>query len=313
MFLAAGTAAALVVWLTPGGGAHRSSARSAVPVGRPRAADRSPVTTVPPARVATATTATGPAAVSTTTAPPGASLSASASAYLANRRGTVVAAVEDLRHDREWAIGTGAPQAEASVVKVDILETVLAQRQGRSLSGEDETRAARMIEYSDNDAATALWDEVGGAPAIGAFNAGAGLVATDPSLCVVCPGFDWPGWGLTTTVPADQIRLLHLLVIPGPLMTKAARTFALGLMEDVTPSERWGVSAGVPAGVTVALKNGWLPLVGSDADWQVNSVGWVSGLGRDYLIAVLSTGNPTEQYGIDTIDGLSVLVWNALA
>jgi hypothetical protein len=64
--------------------------------------------------------------------------------------------------------------------------------------------------------------------------------------------------------------------------------------------------------VTVALKNGWLPLDAASTDWQVNSVGWVSGDGRDYLIAVLTTGNPTEQYGIDTINALSSLIWTAM-
>ena len=48
-------------------------------------------------------------------------------------------------------------------------------------------------------------------------------------------------------------------------------------MENVAPDQRWGVSGGVPAGVTVALKNGWLPLNDANTDWQVNSVGWVSG------------------------------------
>ena len=62
----------------------------------------------------------------------------------------------------------------------------------------------------------------------------------------------------------------------------------------------------------MALKNGWLPLDAHNSNWQVNSVGWVSGQGRDYLIVVLSTGNPTEQYGIDTINALSSLVWAAL-
>ena len=33
----------------------------------------------------------------------------------------------------------------------------------------------------------------------------------------------------------------------------------------------------------------------------MNSIGWVDGTGRNYLIAVLSTGNPSEQYGIDSI------------
>ena len=94
-----------------------------------------------------------------------------------------------------------------------------------------------------------------------------------------------------------------------PKLTDAERHFALSLMGNVTPSQRWGVSGGVPAQVTVALKNGWLPLNQAGTDWQINSVGWVSGRGRDYLIAVLSTGNPDEQYGIDTIDQLAAIVW----
>jgi hypothetical protein len=129
---------------------------------------------------------------------------------------------------------------------------------------------------------------------------------------VVCPGFPWPGWGLTKTVPTDQLALLREIVEPSTLLTAADRSYARGLMENVTPSQRWGVSGGVPATVTVALKNGWLPLNGSDTDWQVNSIGWVSGQGRDYLVAVLTTGNATEQYGIDTINGLSAILWQHL-
>jgi hypothetical protein len=126
---------------------------------------------------------------------------------------------------------------------------------------------------------------------------------------VVCAGFPWPGWGLTTSTPADQLALLRELVEPSRLLTNAGRHYALSLMENVTPSQRWGVSGGVPAQITVALKNGWLPLNQAGTDWQINSVGWVSGRGRDYLIAVLSTGNPDEQYGIDTIDQLATIVW----
>ena len=34
--------------------------------------------------------------------------------------------------------------------------------------------------------------------------------------------------------------------------------------------------------------------------------------GSGPLMAVLSTGNPTEQYGIDTINQLAGMVWTAL-
>jgi hypothetical protein len=60
--------------------------------------------------------------------------------------------------------------------------------------------------------------------------------------------------------------------------------------------------------VTVALKNGFEVIDG----WQINTTGWVSVDGRDYLIAVLTNGNVSEQYGgIDTVNALSALVWNA--
>ena len=42
--------------------------------------------------------------------------------------GTVVAAVYDIGTGRTWDLGHGGPQAEASVVKLDILETLLAER-----------------------------------------------------------------------------------------------------------------------------------------------------------------------------------------
>ena len=238
--------------------------------------------------------------------------SAAVEGYLAGRSGTVLAAVYDVRTGQSWRLGDGPPQDEASVVKVDILETLLSASDQSGLSSGNQGLAEQMIEDSDNDAATSLWYAAGGTAGLAAYNDRVGLTGTTPSACVACADFPWPGWGLTTTVPDDQISLLRQLIEPGPLLTAAERQYALSLLENVTPDQAWGVSGGVPAGVTVALKNGWLPLNDDNTDWQVNSEGWVSGDGRDYLISVLSTGNPTEQYGINTITGLSSLIWTAL-
>jgi hypothetical protein len=231
-------------------------------------------------------------------------------AYLRTRRGSVTAAVEDLRTGRTWTLGDPRPQAEASVVKLDILQALLARSPG-GLTAARQALARKMITESDNDAATALWDDADGAAGIGSYNSKAGLSRTKLSACVRCPGFTWPGWGLSQTTPADQLTLLRQLVGPGTLPS-AARSYALSLLENVTPGQRWGVTGGVPASATVALKDGWLPLDAAADRWQVNSVGWVSGSGRDYLIAVLSTGNPTMGYGEATISGLSARVWSAL-
>ena len=242
--------------------------------------------------------------------------SATLSSYVASRSGSVLAAVYDIGTGQTWNLRLGSPQPEASIVKVDILETLLARSgdagPGTGLPATESSLAQQMIEDSDNDAATSLWYASGGPGKIRAFNATAGLRQTSPSRCVQCPGFPWPGWGLTTTTAADQITLLRQLFTPGSLLTRGQRSYVLRLMEHVTPAQRWGVSGGVPLQATVALKNGWLPLNTAGTDWQINSIGWISGRGRDYLIAVLTTGNPTEQYGIDTITGLSAIVWKAM-
>ena len=109
-------------------------------------------------------------------------------------------------------------------------------------------------------------------------------------------------------------------------------------MENVEPDQRFGITCG-PWGtvcvkpdyappdpdVTVALKNGWktLPSCTQPIDqcpWQVNSTGWVDGNGRDYVIAVLTTRDPVGtggiygfDYGIETIQGVSRIVWDNLA
>jgi Beta-lactamase enzyme family len=307
-------AGAIGVGLTIHGTSTAGSAGSRGPTGSPGAAASATATAS-----AVGTTPTGPGTSAGPSGPAGHAkhadpLGSAAASYISTRAGTIAAAVYDIGTGQTWLLGTGQPQAEASVVKLDVLETLLAERAGSptGLSAGDRSLAQQMIEDSDNDAATSLWYEVGGPAKIRSFNAAAGLTRTSPSSCVVCPGFEWPGWGLTTTVPADQIALLRELVMPGTLLTRAERSYALSLMENVTRAQRWGVSGGVPARATVALKNGWLPLNATDTDWQINSVGWISGGGRNYLIAVLTTGNPSEQYGINTIDALAAIVWDEM-
>ena len=102
------------------------------------------------------------------------------------------------------------------------------------------------------------------------------------------------------------------MIAKDALLSAADRGYALQLMEDVTPDQRWGVSGGVGPRATVALKDGWLPLNEAGTDWQGNSIGRISGGGRDYLVAVLTTGNPTEQYGIDSIGRLSAIIWKSM-
>jgi hypothetical protein len=81
-------------------------------------------------------------------------------------------------------------------------------------------------------------------------------------------------------------------------------------MHSVEASQVWGVPTGAPAG-SVAVKTGFITPAPGDA--QVNSIGYVSGAGRNYVFAILTDGNPSEVYGESTINTLSSLVFDALA
>jgi beta-lactamase class A len=238
-------------------------------------------------------------------------LAARVTSLLKRRIGTSEIAIEDMHSRQILSLGGQSPQYEASVVKVNILTALLAEKHDSTapLSLSQQKLAQEMIEVSDNDAATALWNAVGGTGGIAAFNRKIGLTKTTPSKCVQCPGFPWPGWGLTTTTPDDEIKLLKEVFFANETLSAADQGYERQLMQSITPSEKWGVTNGVASGATVALKNGWLPLNSSDTDWQINSVGWVRGDGRDYVIALFSTGNPSEQYGISTLNAISSMAW----
>jgi Beta-lactamase enzyme family len=224
--------------------------------------------------------------------------------YLRGRHDATAAAVEDLRSGRVWVYHPGRREQTASIMKVDILETLLHEQQNAGgLSTEEAELADGMIENSNNDDAQDLWDGEGGSGAVGTYDTLAGLTDTSPDTA----GY----WGLSYTTAPDQIALLRQLIVHDGILSRSSQDDELSLMSDVEADQRWGVSGGVPAGARIAIKNGWLPL--SAGDWQVNSIGRVSGDGRRYLIAVLTDGNPTEAYGIATIEHISAFVWRDLA
>ena len=237
---------------------------------------------------------------------------ASLAGYLAHRSGYVTAALYDARTRTTWVLHPGAAQDTASIVKVQIMGTALQQAEAvtEHVPQPEAALMPPMIEQSDNQAATTLLQDVGGPGAVALFDKSAGLDHTVPSTLALIPGTPWPGWGLTTTTALDQVTLVSKFAYPNPVLSRASRRFGLSLMEKVERDQDWGVSAGVPAGTTVALKNGWLPL--GPSDWQVNSIGWIAGHGRNYVLAVLTRGSPTETYGIKTIQVVARTVFAKL-
>jgi beta-lactamase class A len=267
-----------------------------------RAAATAALVVALPAALALSVAAAAPATATQSKQPRGPFVSAAMRAFLASRSGDITAAVYNVKTKRLFIYRPGVSGDDASIAKVDILATALyeAQQNGTTLSPDEQQQATAAIEQSDNDDAQRLWNDVGGNPAIAAFNFRIGMTQTilDPQGV----------WGHYETTARDQIRLLQHVALSNDVLSYASRSYELGLMHDIDPAQDWGVSAGVLFPATVALKNGWL-VPSNEVGWEINSIGAVSGRYRDYLIAVLTSDDPSMPYGVQTIDGISALVW----
>ncbi len=226
-------------------------------------------------------------------------LSRDITAVLRTRTSAVALTVADRRTGVACQLSQSTRFDSASVVKVTILGAMLrmALDQHRYLTRAEVNLSTAMIEESDNNAATALWNEVGRSR-LQHF-----LTLARMTRTVLGPG---GYWGLTQITAHDQLTLLKLLTSTNSVLDTASRQYALSLMAHVTPAQRWGVPAGAPAGVTVHVKNGWLPR--STHGWRIHSMGSFSGHGRDYMIVVLTQNNATMAYGVRTIEDVAEVI-----
>ena len=219
-------------------------------------------------------------------------LTAAVAPVVAQNGGNVAVAVDDLSTGMTAGYDGSTEFVTASIVKVDILATLLYQLQqtGQSVDADDQYQAQTMIENSDNDAASDLYAEVGGPQAIDNANQVFGLSQTT----VGTDGY----WGLTTTTAADQIQLLRtVFTSPSPLSPES-QSYIQGLMSQVESDQQWGVPAAADPGTPFMVKNGWLP---NPTLWEINSIGEVVHDGQQLLIAVLSADNASEQAGISLV------------
>ena len=215
----------------------------------------------------------------------------------ASTLGSLSVAIHDRRSGAMWTYNPNFRNECASIVKVLVLATVCdrTQQSGRSLSTWERTQASAMIRYSDNASTTRLWTSVGGAGAVQSLAYRLGMRQTMTSR----------SWGLTRTSAYDQVVLQNEIAYRGAILNAANRAYIAGLMGSVTPSQRWGVgSVGI-----AQVKNGWLPYAGA---WRINSVGHVTGGGRDYTLSILQRIS-TMNSGIDVANRAASIVYNHLA
>ncbi len=189
----------------------------------------------------------------------------------------------------------------ASSMKVPIMLTMLSQAelQHRSLLESDAELLQAMIENSDNDAAQVLYQEVGTGFGISSFLRSHGLSGIVP---------DSNTWGTSTTSPQAMAHLLAAL-FAGDLLSASGTSYALSLMQNIVPDQRFGVGDTAPQGAIVSMKDGWLAL---DHGWAVNSSGIVQTSKITYIVSVYTTGQVSQETGMQILNTACRQILSAL-
>jgi beta-lactamase class A len=187
----------------------------------------------------------------------------------------------------------------ASVIKAQVLGAVLLQAQDehRGLSHRERDLIRPMIRYSLNEPYVSdLYADVGGVAGMDRFDRRMDATHTTNTL----------EYGATVTTANDRTQIaLRMLFGRGPLH-RAGRALAMHYLHAVVhPTQRWGITAGVPRGWSVALKNGFYPF-GSHG-WRVGSTGFVRDISRGggYAITIMTDQDTSQQAGLRLVERVS--------
>lgn len=211
----------------------------------------------------------------------------SARRYLDRREGQVsFAALAPGGKPFGQGLDTGYPSASLS--KAMLLAARLRQLEEGSLDDATRAQLEPMIEISDNEAANAVYSTVGD-DELAALADDAGMTSFEPAY--------WPDIELT---PADQARFFLRL---DRLVPREHRRYALDLLSSVSPDQSWGIPEAAEPRWRAFFKGGWRP---EEDGWIVHQAARL--LDREenpVAIAVLSRGNPSYEYGQETIEGVT--------
>jgi hypothetical protein len=146
-----------------------------------------------------------------------------------------------------------------------------------------------MIHVSDNNAATQCWSIVGDS---GLYSVARAAGMTNFSVSGL--------WGSALLSPADQARFFFEM---DSLIPREFVGYARFLLSTIDPTQSWGIPAiARPLGYQVFFKDGSEPV---GLGQLVHQIGRLEGHHRTFAIAVMTDGDPTMQYGIATIQGVT--------
>jgi hypothetical protein len=222
---------------------------------------------------------------------PGPGAVARAASYLAGRTGRTAFAVVDTEGRMSgvhihWTFPT------ASCVKAMLLVAYLRRLDALGQHSVDATSNSflyPMIHVSDNNAATRTWSIVGDT---GLYAVARAAGMTDFSVSGL--------WGTALLSPADQA---HFFFEMDSLIPHEFVGYARFLLSTIEPSQSWGIPViARPLGYQTFFKDGSEPTALGQLVHQIDRL---EGHGRVFSIAVMTDGDPTMQYGIDTIQGVA--------
>jgi hypothetical protein len=216
---------------------------------------------------------------------------AAAAGYLAGRTGRTAFAVID-SEGRLSGVHVHWTFPTASCVKAMLLVAYLrglhARRQ-RYVDSYSNSILYPMIHVSDNSAATAVWSIVGDA---NLYALARRADMTDFSVT--------GSWGTALLSPADQARYFFNM---DSMIPPEFRGYARFLLSTIEPSQSWAIPAVArPHHYAVFFKDGSEP---TGLGQLVHQIARLERPDHTFAMAVMTDGDPTMQYGIDTIAGVT--------
>jgi hypothetical protein len=204
--------------------------------------------------------------------------------FARSRKGVIAFAVLDTEH-RPRGLHRTARFPSASVSKAMLLVAALRRAAGRRLSDTTRRFLRSMITVSDNDAASAIYAQVGGE--------GLRRVARAAGMRKFTDVGHWAGARITA---ADQARLFLRI---DKLVPAAHRRYARKLLSSIVTSQRWGIArAARREHMKVFFKGGW-------RDGITHQVALLERGGRRLALAVLTGASPSMAYAEETIERIA--------
>ena len=209
--------------------------------------------------------------------------------YVERRAGVESFALVDDR-GRIHGFRRGARVPQASLLKALALVAYLNRTEVRThpLRDADRQLLGPMIWRSDNATASTVLRIVGARK----------LRRVARRADMRAFSFAWPIWGHSTTSAADQARFFARI---DRLVPSRHRGYALRLLADIVPSQRWGIPPERPAGWSIHFKGGW----GSGTGLVTHQSALLLNGSQRIALSILTRWNPSHHYGTRTIRGVA--------